>query len=329
MKILVAGGAGFIGSHTCKALAHSGHEVVVYDSLVTGHAHAVKWGPLVQGDIRDGNALRDALSRHAPDLVMHFAALAYVGESMRAPADYYDVNVAGTLSLLEAMRAGGCDRIVFSSSCATYGIPHSLPITEQTPQVPVNPYGFTKLAAERMLADFEQAYGLAWMALRYFNAAGADTEGELGEEHAPETHALPLAILATLGGGAPFQILGRDFPTPDGTAIRDYIHVDDLARAHVLAAEWLMADKPNMALNLGTGRGTSVLELVESVRRATGRDVPCRDAPPRAGDPPALYADASLARQTLGWSAQCRDIDAMTASAARWFAARHDADAVR
>jgi UDP-arabinose 4-epimerase len=318
MKILVTGGAGYIGSHACKALSRAGHDVVVYDSLITGHAEAVRWGPLEQGDVRDRARLDEVMARHRPDQVMHFAALAYVGESMRAPAEYYDVNVGGTLALLGAMIAHDVRHIVFSSTCATYGVPERLPISEATPQRPINPYGFTKLAAERMRRDFESAYGLRWIALRYFNAAGADPEGELGEDHQPETHAIPLAIRAALGSGPAFPIFGQDFDTPDGTAVRDYVHVADLAAAHVLAAERLGRGEPGMALNLGTGRGISVQEIVTAVAAATGREVPTLDAPRRPGDPPVLYADASLAMDKLRWQPKHQDIAGIVASAAAW-----------
>ena len=322
MRVLVTGGAGFIGSHACKALAAAGHEVVVYDNLSTGHASAVRWGPLERGDIRDGEQVRAVLERHRPDLVMHFAALAYVGESMADPAAYYDVNVAGTSALLNAMKSNCVRNIVFSSTCATYGIPEELPIREASPQKPVNPYGFTKLCVERMLQDFERAYGLRWMSLRYFNAAGADPEGELGENHLPETHALPLAIRAALRRGPAFQVLGQDFDTPDGSAIRDYIHVTDLSDAHVRAAEHLARGGESLALNLGTGRGTSVFELIDAVGAVTGRDVPVVCAPRRAGDPPCLYADATLARQVLGWTPSYSGLPTIVATAVAWFA--HD-----
>lgn len=319
MKVLATGGAGYIGSHTCKALACRGHEVLVYDSLARGHAHAVKWGPLVEGDIRDKDALESTLATFRPDVVIHFAALAYVGESMSDPASYYDVNVGGTLSLLDAMRATGTSRIVLSSSCATYGIPDVLPIREDTPQRPINPYGFTKLVCERMIADFGAAHDIAWTALRYFNAAGADPDGEIGEEHAPETHAIPLAVMAALGTAPPFQVMGRDFDTPDGTAIRDYIHVSDLADAHVLAAEKLLSGGPSIALNLGVGKGVSLLDLLASIERVTGKPVPHIDAPRRPGDPPCLYADPSRAKAHLGWSPQFEDLDAIVGSAVAWF----------
>ncbi|WCM23875.1 UDP-glucose 4-epimerase GalE [Paraburkholderia bryophila] len=319
MKVLVTGGAGFIGSHTCKALARGGHTPIVFDNLSTGHADAVRWGPLHTGDILDPVSLDAAFITYRPELVLHFAALAYVGESVVDPARYYRVNVAGTLSLLDAMRRHGVSRIVLSSSCATYGIPATLPISEASPQQPVNPYGFTKLATERLAADYERAYGMRWIALRYFNAAGADPEGELGERHAPETHAIPLAIGAALGSAPPFRVMGTDYPTPDGSAVRDYVHVTDLADAHVRAVDHLGHGGPSGAFNLATGRGTSVLELIDAVAAITGCTVPVIHAARRAGDPPALYANAALAEQMLGWRPRFVEIAPMVATAARWF----------
>ncbi|MDN0084890.1 UDP-glucose 4-epimerase GalE [Crenobacter sp. SG2305] len=319
MKALVTGGAGYIGSHTCKALARAGHTPIAFDNLSTGHADAVRWGPLHRGDILDPDALDAAFSLYRPDVVLHFAALAYVGESVVDPGSYYRVNVTGTQTLLDAMRRHGVTRIVLSSSCATYGIPETLPISEDTPRQPVNPYGFTKLAVERMAADYERAYGMRWVALRYFNAAGADPEGELGERHDPETHAIPLAIGAALGTAPPFSVMGRDYPTADGSAIRDYVHVTDLADAHVLAMHHLVKGGCSGAFNLATGRGTSVLEVIQAVEAVLGRRVPVRDAPRRPGDPPALYAKAELAAKVLGWQPCFVDIEQMVATAADWF----------
>jgi UDP-arabinose 4-epimerase len=319
MKALVTGGAGYIGSHTCKMLARAGHTPIVFDNLSTGHADAVKWGPLCVGDLLDAGALDAAFETHQPDIVIHFAALAYVGVSMQDPASYYRVNVGGTQSLLDAMRHHDVARIVLSSSCATYGIPAVLPITEDTPQHPVNPYGFTKLITERMAADYERAYGLRWIALRYFNAAGADPEGELGERHDPETHAIPLAIGAALGTGSAFKVMGTDYPTPDGSAVRDYVHVNDLADAHLRAMTHLLQGGDSGAFNLATGRGTSVLELLDAVRAATGKPVNAMRAPRRAGDPPALYAQADKAQRVLGWKPQYMDIGPMVETAAKWF----------
>ncbi|WP_175910881.1 UDP-glucose 4-epimerase GalE [Burkholderia metallica] len=319
MKVLVTGGAGYIGSHTCKALAAAGHEPVAYDDLSTGHRDAVRWGPLVVADILDRAALSRAFALHRPDVVIHFAALAYVGESVLAPERYYTVNVAGTCTLLSAMRDAGVGRIVMSSSCATYGIPDVLPISERTPQRPINPYGFTKYAMERMAADFERAYGLKWVALRYFNAAGADPDGMIGECHEPETHALPLAIRAALGTGDAFQVMGTDYPTPDGSAIRDYVHVSDLADAHLKATAYLCSGGPSVALNLGTGNGTSVLDALRAVEAVTGRRVPTVIAARRPGDPPELYADATKAALVLGWRPRFTAIEPMVEHAAAWF----------
>ncbi|VWD60500.1 UDP-glucose 4-epimerase [Burkholderia lata] len=319
MKVLVTGGAGYIGSHTCKALAAAGHEPVAYDNLSTGHRDAVRWGPLVAADILDRDALSKAFATHRPDVVIHFAALAYVGDSVLAPDRYYTVNVTGTCTLLSAMHAAGVGRIVMSSSCATYGIPDVLPISERTPQLPINPYGFTKYAMERMAADFERAYGLKWVALRYFNAAGADPDGEIGECHEPETHALPLAIRAALGTGHAFHVMGTDYPTPDGSAIRDYVHVSDLADAHLKATAYLCGGGHSIALNLGTGKGTSVLDALRAVETVTGRRVPTVTAARRPGDPPELYADATKATLVLGWRPRFTAIEPMVEHAAAWF----------
>jgi len=323
MKILVTGGAGYIGSHACKALARAGHEPVVYDSLSTGHREFVKWGPLELGDVRDEERLTAVARKHSPDLVMHFAALAYVGESMADPSTYYDVNINGTACLLRAMRAADIGRIVFSSTCATYGIPQQMPISETTPQEPINPYGFTKLVAERMMRDFETAYGLQWAALRYFNAAGCDPDGEIGESHDPETHVIPLALMAALGMGPGFKALGDDYDTPDGSAVRDYIHVSDLAAAHVKAAEYLGEDNPSVALNLGTGTGTTVFELVAAIERVSGLTVPMTVAPRRPGDPPQLFACADKARDVLGWEPLHSSIDDIVRTALAWMR-RHE-----
>ncbi len=324
MRVLVTGGAGYIGSHACKALAVAGHEPVVFDNLVYGHAHAVKWGPLVQGDIRDAAALDAAIDAHKVEAVMHFAAFAYVGESVVEPAKYYDNNVVGSISLLNAMRRASLDKMIFSSTCASYGLPEVMPIVETSPQVPINPYGQTKLIIERALADFGRAYGIRSTPLRYFNAAGADPDGELGEEHDPETHAIPLAITAALGTGPQFTIMGTDYDTPDGTAIRDYIHVSDLATAHVAALDYLARGGESMAFNLGTGKGVSVREIVEAVAQATGRPVPHVLGPRRAGDPPALYAEAKRARDILGWTPRFNEIGDTVQTAANWFMRRHN-----
>lgn len=327
MKILVVGGAGYIGSHACKALAAAGHQPVVYDNLSTGHADFVKWGPLEVGDIRDADRLGDVMGKHAPDLVMHFAALAYVGESVAEPAKYYDVNVNGTGTLLRVMLDHGVKRIVFSSTCATYGIPDAMPIAETTPQDPINPYGYTKLVVERMLRDFETAYGLQWAALRYFNAAGCDAEGEIGEDHDPETHVIPLALMSAMGQRPAFKLFGDDYPTRDGSPVRDYIHVTDLASAHLKAAEYLVSGKPSIAMNLGTGNGTTVFELVAAIERVSGRKVPLEIAPRRPGDPPELYASAQRAADVLGWVPEHSSLDEIVATALQWLRREEKAEA--
>jgi UDP-glucose-4-epimerase GalE len=317
-SILVTGGAGYIGSHACKGLARAGYRPVVYDNLSRGHREAVRWGPLVEGDIADRARLGAAIAEHRVAAVMHFAAYAYVGESVSDPALYYRNNLAGTLSLLDAMREAGIGEIVFSSTCATYGAPGAVPIRETAPQHPVNPYGETKLAIERALHWYGQAYGMRSVSLRYFNAAGADREGEIGEDHEPETHLVPLVLQAALGQRRAIEVYGTDYPTPDGTAIRDYIHVDDLADAHLRALERLRAGADSIAVNLGTGHGRSVREVIAAAETTSGRKVPARDAPRRPGDPPALVADPSLAAELLGWRARHSDLDTILRTALAW-----------
>jgi UDP-arabinose 4-epimerase len=295
-SILVTGGAGFIGSHTCKALRKAGFAPVSYDNLSRGNADAVKWGELVAGVIAEGRLLRETLARHRPAAVVHFAAFAYVGESTENPALYYRNNVAGTLALLEAMRDCGVGPIVFSSSSSVYGVPAAVPISEASALAPVNPYGATKAICERMLRDFAGASAMRWMALRYFNAAGADPDGEIGERHVPETHVIPLLLDAAAGARDAFTVFGTDYPTPDGSCIRDYVHVADLADAHVLALRALLEGAESEAINIGNGRGCSVLELVASARQVTGRAIPVRLGPRRAGDPPVLISDPRRAR---------------------------------
>ena len=316
--VLVTGGAGYIGSHACKALAGAGFQPVVFDNLSRGHREAVRWGPLVEGDLADRQRLCAALIEHKVEAVMHFAAYAYVGESVTDPALYYRNNLGGTLSLLEAMREAGIGEIVFSSTCATYGIPDGVPIREDAPQRPVNPYGETKLAIERALHWYAAAYGLRSVSLRYFNAAGADPEGEIGEHHEPETHLVPLVLQAALGHGPHIEIYGTDYPTPDGTAIRDYVHVCDLAIAHLRALERLRGGGGSAAVNLGTGQGHSVREVIAAAELASGRKVPARAAPRRPGDPPALVADPSLAAEILGWRAQHSDLDTIIRTSLAW-----------
>jgi len=317
-NVLVAGGAGYIGSHVCKALCAAGWTPIAYDNLSSGHAWAVKWGPLVEGDIADGERLIQVLRRSNVQAVIHLAAYAYVGESVRDPGKYFRNNVAGSLSLLDAAVAVRVERFVFSSTCATYGVPREVPIAEDHPQNPVNPYGESKLFVERALRWYEQAHRLRWVALRYFNAAGADPDGDLGEEHDPETHLVPLAIQAALGLRPRLPIFGTDYATPDGTAVRDYVHVSDLAAAHVAALDHLVRGAPSAACNLGTGRGHSVREVIAEVARVTGRGVPTRDAPRRPGDPPMLVASPRQAHDLLGWQARRSDLPTMVRTAYRW-----------
>ena len=318
MSVLIVGGAGYIGSQTAKVVAAAGMQPVVFDNLVYGHEWAVKWGPLVRGDLADGARLVDVMKQHGVEAVIHFAAYAYVGESVTNPRKYFGNNVAGTLNLLDAMLDAGVRDIVFSSTCATYGEPRAVPIAEDHPQSPVNPYGETKLAVEKILRWYSQAYGLRYAALRYFNAAGADPDGEVGEDHDPETHLIPLAIEAALGTRGALDIYGTDYPTPDGTAIRDYIHVADLAEAHVLALAKLRAGAGELLLNLGTGRGHSVRTVVSTVAKVAGRAVPFREVGRRAGDPPELVADARKAAELLGWKPRHADLDVIVEHAFRW-----------
>jgi UDP-arabinose 4-epimerase len=313
--VLVTGGAGFIGSHTCKALASHGFLPVAFDDLSRGHAEFVRWGPLVNGDILDLAARDAAFERHRPGAVIHFAALAYVGESMSRPLVYYRINVAGLVNVLEAMLRHGTSTIVFSSSCATYGIPSELPIVESAPQRPINPYGRSKLAGEQILADARAAEGLRVAMLRYFNAAGTDPEGELVERHNPETHLIPLAIDAATGHGPPLQIFGTDYPTADGTCERDFVHVSDLAAAHVEALRHLNARNPSLILNLGTGKATSIRSVIKAVERVTGHAVPLVHAARRPGDPPVLVADASLAHDEIGFEPRLSDLDTIVGTA--------------
>jgi UDP-arabinose 4-epimerase len=314
----VTGGAGYIGSHTAKALAASGLTPVAFDNLSTGHRDLVRWGPLVEASLADRRAIVTALESHGIGAVIHFAAKAYVGESVTHPREYFQNNVVNTLNLLGAMLDCGVKHIVFSSTCAVYGVPDKTPIIEAEPLKPVNPYGESKAFVERVMRWYEAAYGLRWMALRYFNAAGADPEGAIGERHEPETHLIPLAIHAALGLNDHVGIFGTDYPTPDGTAIRDYIHVDDLASAHVAALDRLRNGGESGALNLGTGAGHSVREVIRSVERVSGRRVPARDMTRRPGDPPVLVADPDRAGQILGWMARYADLDEIVETSWRW-----------
>ncbi|HEY3395045.1 MAG TPA: UDP-glucose 4-epimerase GalE [Lacipirellulaceae bacterium] len=317
MRVLVTGGAGYVGSHSAKLLAERGHEVTVVDNLAEGHRAAVGKLPLVVADLLDRERITELIHDKRIEAVMHFAAFAYVGVSVTEPAKYYHNNIVGTLALLDAMRAGGVERIVFSSTCATYGNPLRVPITEDHPQNPISPYGFTKLAIEHALADYARAYNLGYAALRYFNASGAATDGTIGEDHDPETHLIPLVLQVALRQRTHAEIFGTDYPTPDGTCIRDYIHVDDLATAHLAALEQL---KPGdqLKLNLGTGEGASVKQVIDHCREVTGHPIPTREGPRRAGDPPELVADPSAAKRALGWEAKYKDVRTIIETAWRW-----------
>jgi len=318
-NVLVTGGAGYIGSHACKALAEAGYTPVSYDNLSVGNRWSVRWGPLELGDIRDAVQLGTVLRRYRPVGVLHFAALALVGESMTEPGLYYRVNVGGAQAVMDAALAAGIRAFVFSSTCAVYGTPARLPITEATPKAPINPYGASKLMVERILEDYDMAHGFRFAALRYFNAAGADPETEIGEARAVETHLVPLALEALLGRRPPLKVLGTDYPTPDGTAIRDYIHVSDLAQAHVHALARLLEGAPSFACNLGTGAGHSIRQVLGAIARVAGQEVPHVLAPRRSGDPPELVADTGLSRQLLGGGLTPRsDIDSIVATALDW-----------
>jgi UDP-glucose-4-epimerase GalE len=316
--VLVTGGAGYIGAHACKALAKAGYRPVAYDNLSRGHRESVRWGPLVEGDLADRLLLDEMLAHFHPVAVMHFAAYAYVDESMTQPELYFRNNVVNSINLFEALLRAGSPPIVFSSSCVTYGFPEIMPIDETTPQHPVNPYGESKLMVERALQWLDLAHGLRHVALRYFNAAGADPDGEIGALHDPQTRLIPLVLDAILGRRAAVDIFGTDYPTPDGTAIRDYIHVQDLAEAHVLALDYLLAGGASVALNLGTGVGHSVRETMAVAERVTGRRVPYREAPRRPGDPPVLIADARRAEAVLRWQPALPTLDDIVATAWTW-----------
>jgi UDP-arabinose 4-epimerase len=318
-RVLVTGGAGFIGSHTCKLLAAEGIEPIVYDNLVTGHRCAARWGRFIEGDIQDTDLLTRTLQEYEPHTVIHFAASAYVGESVENPAKYYWNNVVGSLSLLEACRRTQTTRIIFSSSCATYGAAEELPIKETTPQKPISPYGRSKLMVEQILEDYAAAYGLRYVSLRYFNACGADPDGELGEKHDPETHLIPRALLSAGGELKHLSIYGDDHETADGTCVRDYIHVTDLARAHVQAVRYLRNGNGNLAANLGSGKGTSIRQVLDAIHRVTARPVPIVIQPRRPGDPPMLFADSTLAFERLGFATQLSDIDNIIRTAAPSF----------
>jgi UDP-arabinose 4-epimerase len=322
--ILVTGGAGYIGSHVCKMLSEHGHLPIAFDNLSVGHSESVRWGPLIVGDTRDLSALADTMSRVRPDAIMHFAASAYVGDSVRDPLAYYDNNVSGTVTLLRAARDHDIGRIVFSSSCATYGAAQTIPITEDHPQAPINPYGASKLMAERILSDAETAYGLKSVALRYFNVSGCDPDGEIGEWHDPETHLIPLLLDVAVGRADSITIFGDDYSTPDGTCVRDFIHVMDLADAHRLALEWLLNGGGSLRLNLGNGAGCSVREVIDAARRVTGHPIPVKVKARRPGDPPVLIGDATRAHALLGWTPRRPEIEDQIADAWRWHTTKYD-----
>ena len=316
--ILVTGGAGYVGSHVCKSLASEGFNPVAVDSLSSGHESAVKWGPLREVDLTDEALVRAVIEHFRPAGVMHLADLCDVGESVVDPARYYHNNLVGSLNLLKGMLDQGIRSIIFSSSCAIYGVPGTLPIPETQATVPITPYGVSKLVVEHMLRDFSRAYGIGYVCLRYFNAAGADPDGEIGESHQPETHVIPLAIEAALGERSHFEIFGTDYPTPDGTAVRDFVHVSDLAAAHVSALRYLSGGGRSATLNLGTGRGHSVKQIVAAVERLSGRGVPAKEGSRRAGDASVLVADASQAFKVLGWTPKYITLDDIVSSALNW-----------
>lgn len=318
MNVVVTGGAGYVGSHACAALRAAGLSPVAYDNLSRGFRSLVRYGPLEEGDILDEARLLEVLRVYRPVAVMHFAALAYVGESVVAPLDYYRNNFAGALSLVAAMRKCGVEQLVFSSTCAVYGIPETQPMPEYLPLVPINPYGRSKLMVEQALRDASAAHRFRSVSLRYFNASGAHPSGEIGELHDPETHLIPRALMAAHGEIGSLEVFGTDYPTPDGTAVRDYIHVSDLADAHVAALRYLQEGGETTALNLGTGRGHSVREVLDSVTRVAGRAPPYRESARRAGDPPVLVADPALARRTLGFAPKWESLETIVRSAWDW-----------
>jgi UDP-glucose 4-epimerase len=317
MKILVIGGAGYVGSHTVRKLIACGHDVLVYDNLSLGHAGSIPEVCLIVGQLNDRRLLQKVMTDHGIEAVMHFAAFALVGESVTHPAKYYQNNVVAALELLEAMREAGVWRIVFSSTTATYGQPEKIPISESTLQLPINPYGFTKLVFEHALADYARAYGFGTAALRYFNAAGASPDGDIGEDHDPESHLIPIVLQVALGQRAKIGIFGNDYPTPDGTCIRDYIHVDDLADAHLRSLGQLEPGSI-IQLNLGTGKGHSVLEVIQACREVTGHPIPISMEPRRAGDPAELVADSRLAKKVLGWEPHYVSIRSIVETAWKW-----------
>lgn len=323
-SVLVTGGAGYIGSHTCKALAQAGFRPITLDNLVYGHDWAVKWGPFEKADTREPNKVLRVIERYNPVAVIHFAAFAYVGESVSNPQKYYDNNVVGTLGLLDAMLQAGMDKLIFSSTCATYGVPTDGTIKESHAQNPINPYGQSKNMVEQILRDFDSAYNLRSIVLRYFNAAGADPDCEIGEAHDPETHLIPLILDAASGRRADITIFGDDYDTPDGTCIRDYVHVSDLADAHVNALGHLLDGGPSGAFNLGTGAGSSVREIVDVAESVTDREILAVDGPRRSGDPPSLVAAPGRAKDILGWEPKLSDIETIIRTAWAWHRTHFD-----
>ena len=317
-NILIVGGAGYIGSYMCKYLAKNGYNPIVLDNLVYGHRQAVKWGPFIAGQMADTKLLDQIFKEHPIAAVMHFAAFCYVGESVDDPGKYYQNNVAATITLLEEMLKKNIKNFIFSSSCAVYGEPVEIPITEQHPYNPINPYGRSKLMVEQILQDFRAAYGLEYVALRYFNAAGADPEGEIGEEHNPETHLIPLVLKTALGQRETINIFGDDYATKDGTCIRDYIHIDDLAQAHLLALDRLLNGLPGGQYNLGNGDGHSVKEVIEVARKITSKQIPAKIVQRRPGDPAVLIGSSEKAFKELGWKPQFADLNAIVETAWQW-----------
>jgi len=321
--ILIAGGAGYIGSHANKLLTERGYETVVLDNLVYGHRESVRWGQFAEADLSDIDQIRAVFRKYPIEAVMHFSAYAYVGESVTDPEKYYYNNVANTLNLLKVMREFKVGYFVFSSTCATYGVPQQTLLTESHPQVPINPYGETKLMVERILRDYSVAYGLNYVALRYFNAAGADVDAEIGEWHQPETHLIPLVLDAALGRREAIDIYGTDYPTPDGTCVRDYIHVTDLSDAHILALEYLKKGGASTAFNLGNGTGFSVRQVIETVEQVTAKKIAVREVPRRPGDPPVLVGSNALARETLGWEPRLHELPVIIETAWKWHQRLH------
>lgn len=318
MAVLICGGAGYIGSHVNKLLDSKGYKTIVFDNLIYGHREAVKWGTFVKGDLANEKDIENVFSSYPIEAVFHFAAYAYVGESVREPEKYYYNNVVNTLNLLKVMRKYDCNRIIFSSTCATFGEPEKVPITEDMSQYPINPYGMTKLTVERIFKDYQKAYGLQFVVLRYFNAAGADPEGEIGESHNPETHIIPLVLDAASGKRPDIKVFGTDYDTPDGSCIRDYIHVTDLADAHLKALHYLERGNHGSSFNLGNSIGTSVLQVVDSVKRVTGKDFSVTLADRRPGDPARLVGCSEKAKKILGWEPKYDDIDLIVAHAWNW-----------